>query len=237
MLPIRSARAQPLLALIGVLFGAWLLWSTWLLPQLPPRHGVAALAQSVGVRVVCWLLPIGIYLRRFYPSAPLRPMRLGLPKTPHHALSALAISTAAAYFVSLDVARKLGEPVLHVWQSALTNADTQLPVAAFFEELVFRGVVYAELLSLLGVNREIGYDELGARGRVWLANLSQSLVFVGLHWPWWILNEGMGASFLHKSGGVFLLSLVLGMVFVRGGSLWPCILLHWVNNLLSSLAP
>ncbi len=232
---LKRARVQALLTLLGVLFGGWLCWSTLLLPRLPALHGWAHVLQSIGVRLLLWVVPAAVYLWRTQRPSPLAPLRLSLPRSTHEWSSALVLVALAAYFVSLDVAHKLNVAAPHVWVAALRRAPESFPVAPLFEELIFRGVIFAELLSLLGVNRHIRRDDLRARGRVWLANLAQSLVFVGLHWPWWILADGIGASFFQKSGGVFLLSLVLGMVFVRGRSLWPCILLHWMNNLLSSL--
>ncbi len=105
-----------------------------------------------------------------------------------------------------------------------------------FEELVFRGVVFSELLRLSGLSGAAKPLPLRDRiQRAWLANLGASLVFVGMHWPWWIFTEGL-ATLPMRSLPVFLLSLVLGVVFARGRSLWPCVWLHWLNNSLSQLA-
>jgi membrane protease YdiL (CAAX protease family) len=135
------------------------------------------------------------------------------------------------------------------------------------EELVFRGVILAELLNLavaeqgrvgaatpnaaasagnvVSAPEERSATPLNATPGVpeperlrlsfWMANLSTSLAFVGLHWPWWIFTEGLSFVVLARSAGVFALSSVLGMLLVRSRSIWPCVFVHWLNNALVSL--
>lgn len=92
------------------------------------------------------------------------------------------------------------------------------------------------MLSLSGLSQRAELLPFATRiKRAWFANLGASLVFVGMHWPWWIYVEGLSFGIFVKSLPVFLLSLVLGVVFTRGRSLWPCVLLHWLNNSLAGL--
>lgn len=238
-LPLRMNardRFRALIVLVAVLFGAWTVWATVILPRLDPVAGRAHLIQSISVRVCLWVVPSAIYLWHVHRRFALDGLRLGLPPSPSHWAGGLGISALAAFAVSLDVARKTALPPLEVWRQLIVTAQLSFPTAPLFEELIFRGVILSELLSLLCENRPATPNDQKTRLRGWLANLSASLVFTGLHWPWWILTQGVGSVFWTNSAGVFLISLVLGMVFIRSRSLWPCVLLHWVNNSLSSLA-
>ncbi len=232
----RQQRSRQLLVLIGALFLSWTIWSTGILPRLQPATGIAHELRAISVRLLLWVLPAGTYLWLRYRSDLLRPLRLSLPPTARHWLIALGITAMASFAVSLDVARKLQAPPGEVWQRLLDTVQLSFPTAPFFEELIFRGVILSEMLSLLDARVQARSQDISLRQRTWLANLASSLVFAGLHWPWWIYTRGFDRVFWENTAGVFLISLVLGMLFIRGRSLWPCMLLHWLNNELSRLA-
>lgn len=224
-----------LLALIATLLLLWTVWATLVLPRLGPVEGARYILRGIVVRVLLWVVPSAVYLWRQHEHDRFGRLGLGLPPSARNAWLSLFTIAAAGFAVSLDVARKLSATPLHVWRLLFESISLEPPFAEFFEELVFRGVIFAELLALLQVSSRL-HSGVSGRARFWLANLAASLVFVGLHWPWWIYTEGFGIPFLTKTGGVLLISLVLGMVFVLGRSLWPCVALHWLNNALSALA-
>jgi len=226
---------RALLLLVAVLLVLWTFWSTQILPLLAPVEGASHALRSVGVRLGLWVLPCGIYLWWRHGRRALDGLRLGLPPTRVHWFVAVVIVTLASLAVSLDVARKLALPLAEVWLRFLDQVALTFPTAELFEELVFRSVILSEMLALWGADRSAGRSRAMARRRAWLANLAASLVFVGLHWPWWIFTEGLGQRFLLNTAGVFLISLVLGILFIGSRSVWPCVLLHVVNNTLSAL--
>jgi membrane protease YdiL (CAAX protease family) len=233
----RDARghARALTVLVLVLFFLWTTWSTQVLPSLPKLDGVALEVQAIVVRIALWVVPCAVYLWRRHQRAALANMRLGLPPTRRHWIVAGFVTAVASFAVSLDVARKLSVPTSEVWQRLLTEFQWAFPTAPLFEELTFRGVLLAELLSLLAVEVKAPEAPVTRRQRAWLANLAASVAFTGLHWPWWIFTGGMAGDFWEKTAGVLLISLVLGMLFIASRSLWPCVVLHWLNNALSGL--
>lgn len=230
-----EARQRPLLLLIATLLAGWTLWSTQILPRLPRLTGMEHLAQSIGVRLLLWGLPCAVYLWRTHRRRALRGLRLGLPPTPVAWLVAFVITALASLAVSVDVARQLDWPLSEVWVRCLERLPGGFPTSELFEELVFRSVLLSELLLLWCEGRRPDLTQAQARVRAWMANLAASLVFVGMHWPWWLYTIGIGETFFRLSAGVFLISLVLGMVFIGSRSVWPCVVLHWINNTLSSM--
>lgn len=232
-----SARSRALLGLIAVMFTLWTLWSTAALPHLPPTHGALNTVQSALVRVALWVAPSGLYLWKYKRAHALEGLCLGPPPSLERGLAAMSLVIAAALAVSVDVSRKLSVPIGEVWLELWRQGTFEGFQTPFFEELVFRGVIFSELLSLSGLSQQAQPLPFAVRlKRAWIANFAASLVFVGMHWPWWIFTEGLGFGLLLKSLPVFLLSLVLGVVFARGRSLWPCVGLHWLNNSLAQLA-
>lgn len=233
-----QAQRQPraLLVLIGSMLLLWTVWSTSILPRLPTTIGAPHVAQSVGVRVLLWVIPCAVYLARAKGREALDGVGLGWPRSWSGLSAAFLLSCAAALAVSVDVSRKLGIDVVGVWQLLLATRAFEGLQTPLFEEVVFRGVIFSELLRLSGLSDAAQPLPLTDRiRRAWLANTGASLVFVGMHWPWWIFTEGF-ATLPVRSLPVFLLSIVLGVVFARGRSLWPCVWLHWINNSLSQLA-
>lgn len=230
-------RLRPLLVLVASLFASWTLWATLLLPRLSPVDGIAQHVRSVGVRLLLWVLPSAVYLWHQYGKRALDPLQLGPPPSARHWAVSAALTVAASLAVSVDVARKLGVAPVTVWHRLVANYEFHFPTAPLFEELIFRGVIFSELITLLGVRSWTDSASLPARGRFWLANVMASVVFTGLHWPWWVYTHGLGDPRVYvQSAGVFLISIVLGILFVRGRSVWPCVVLHWLNNELSVLA-
>jgi membrane protease YdiL (CAAX protease family) len=143
--------------------------------------------------------------------------------------------------ITLNVAQELETHPVEVWRLLLASYEFEFPATPLFEEFVFRGVVFAGLLEVF-VYAALGQYHVDPKKSAlltwraaWSANLLATIVFVGAHWPYWIFTDGLGASLIMKSLPVFLLSLVLGMLFARGRSIWPCVLLHWINNELSAL--
>jgi membrane protease YdiL (CAAX protease family) len=236
-LPSLADRRRALLILVGVLLSAWTLWATVLLPALPPVEQPLQTLRSIAVRIAFWVLPCLLYARALRLPLTWKPWYFRLPPSPRHYALGLATTLAAGLAVSLDVARKLGVTPWAVWERLLTGETFAPPIGEFFEEFVFRGILLSEFLVVFGGASGESSPVPSNRARFWLANVAASLVFVGLHWPWWIYTEGFGVLFATRSVGVFLISLVLGMLLIQCRSLWPCVALHWLNNALSGLAP
>lgn len=85
-------------------------------------------------------------------------------------------------------------------------AASAVVVAPVIEELLFRGVLFAGLAK---------------RWPVWLAAVVSSLAFAVLHGQ---VNVGIYT---------FILGFLLSWLYVRSGSLYPGILVHFINNLVA----
>ena len=77
--------------------------------------------------------------------------------------------------------------------------------APLLEEMVFRGLVQTSLLNTLG------------RERRWLIVVVASILFAVTH---------LGAAIWQSLAALTVLSLILGFLYERTGSLWPSILVH-----------
>ena len=89
----------------------------------------------------------------------------------------------------------------------------------FTEEIVFRGFILMELWKMT---------------KFWAANLISSVLFLLIHFPKWY-KEG---SLLHAEAiGSFVFvicfGLLQGYVLKRTKSIWPCMIIHSVNNFMT----
>ena len=91
-------------------------------------------------------------------------------------------------------------------------------LVGFFEEIPFRGLVFQKLNEYMGF---------------WPASLLGSFLFVCLHIPYWISLDKPLSSFPYNSLYIFVFALLMCFVLKRSGSLWGCIILHGVNDLVS----
>ncbi len=167
---------------------------------------------------VTFVVPIWFY-RWLSKDDAVQPMRARAPmprKTVLYVLFGLAVVSAAAYLNALILGLfdygSFAEDVLHEAGTS-TNLElvllffTLAVVPAFVEELLFRGLVLSNLLPY---------------GRT-TAVLASAVLFGLMH-------QNVEQLLYATAAGV-----VIGWVYVCTGSIWPCILLHFCNNLRSVL--
>jgi len=92
-------------------------------------------------------------------------------------------------------------------------------LAAFMDEIVFRGVILQKANNLMSF---------------WKVNFVNALLFVLIHFPAWnhynylVLPKILGL--IHFT---FWFGIAMGYILKKSNSLWPCILIHMINNFLS----
>ena len=108
----------------------------------------------------------------------------------------------------------------HISVSITLAGVLSFVVSPFLEELLFRGLLLHELAELLPR---------------WVANLLTSLLFAGIHLPFWLSHGGMSEAMLTNTAGVFIFSLLAGWLYLDNSSIWPSTLAHIANNCVAAL--
>jgi CAAX protease family protein len=190
----------------------------------------ALLAQATGQLIpVLYLLwrasfkPRGPWLIGMIPVKPWRDLRWGVLGF----LAAVPMIMAAIQ-ATVFVGNLFGQeaPVLaHDMLKMLVDSDSQtgtaliivsaVLVAPILEESIFRGIVQSVMVETLGESRR------------WSVVIVASIVFMFMHadlvnWENW-----------QALPGLLVLGVVLGWLYERTGSLWPCIVLHTLFNTLN----
>ncbi len=227
--PVPQARRGPLLVVLGLaLLVSWACYALVVRPWVPSASPWAELLTNVGARTVFWGGPCAVYLWRVQGARWREPLGLAFPYGRRQVVSALVVPVVVAALLIWATARQLGV-AFEVLLAAFVEQARPRFTAPLFEELVFRGVVVSEALS---VARESAPSVGSWRWRYWGAQLAAAALFTLVHWPWWLMDRGLEGT-LAASLPLFATGLILGVVFGQTRSLWPCVLLHWVNNELS----
>ena len=220
----KSFPAVSLRVLLFLLLGFYLAWSIRVVLLMPVEAGIESfwVKQLIGqtARIALWGLPVFAMLASVHRVSVVRALKLDA--VPHGRALRNTIALCVAWLVitmlfgTLVEKRTLTFAVDHTAAEWATIAVTMI-WAPIFEEILFRGYVFQAL-----------------RGHMaWLgAAVISGALFAAGHWPGWIYLQGLHSGLVMQTVSITILGIVLAAVFEHGQSLWPCIILHTLNNLL-----
>jgi len=179
-------------------------------------------AYSNLLKLILWVMPASVFAYRVRGMPPAKYLGVSVLPSLRNWLLCFAITAiflfAGALFEVIIAKKTFCGASVSSLPSAL--ALLQLVISPLFEEILFRGLVMKELMTLLPT---------------YLANALTSLLFVGAHLPYWLSHGGPTQAMLANAFGVFVFSVVACWLFVKTASIWPPTFAHIANNILSSL--
>ncbi len=207
-----------------VFYAAWVLRVVLLLP-VDYRIDPAWLRQcwSQGLRLSLWVLPVLAWLKWVEGVRPAAYLRLNTFPRGRAMARGLGIMAGFLGLVSLSAVLLQGGGLRRL--AVMTGADWSglivgMSIVAFAEELLFRGFIFQRLRERRSFHR---------------ANLLTALLFLGIHFPGWLHMQGPHWGLLPLGAGIFIAGWVFGLVMEVTRSLWPPIVLHLLNNVLSGV--
>ncbi|MFZ1250745.1 MAG: CPBP family intramembrane glutamic endopeptidase [Candidatus Microsaccharimonas sp.] len=186
-----------------------------------PLQGInTSIFNTVGGVIVYGLaIAIVIGLPRLIAKRSTSRQDLGLQRLPTWMDIVWSLGGVVAYIILTSIVAALATVFLtfidysQVQETGFSNIVTRpeyilafislVVVAPFAEELLFRGYLFGKLQK---------------HAPIWIATLITSLLFAAVHLQWNVAID------------VFALSIVLCLLRVATGSLWPAILLHMMKN-------
>lgn len=171
---------------------------------------------STSVKFALWVLPAIAFARFVREQPPVAYLGITtMPSGRAWGVSALLTALYLGAVIALEVAigGKAFVPVLP-GMAALVF----LIASCLIEEILFRGLILRELSECF-------------RGAA--ANVVCSLLFVAIHLPYWLWSRGLDAGVMADAVGVFLVSLLFGVLYLRTRSIWPAFAAHVLNNSVS----
>jgi hypothetical protein len=220
----------PRLGLLSLaVLGLWAVWATgYSLLDLKSQPDVALL--GVTARVLCWVLPAFAYLVSSYGLGWSQPIGLGFPYGTRQIVRAVLTTLVVGALLIFGTAVQFHTSPGRLLSELEAHARLELE-APVFEEIVFRGIITSEALTWASQSSK-DWNQL--RRRFWAALLGSALVFVLVHWPYYLMVKTPSAV-LSDSLSLAVIALVLGFTFAQTRSVYVCIFLHWLNNALSAL--
>jgi len=176
------------------------------------------------IKFLLWVIPAGLYI--FYHERQNLLINLKITSPINWRELGIGLAASVLYFVLVFTVEKLYSgrtlmPLLHASASAWLVTLAQVFFSPISEEILFRGFVLPRLSERLPF---------------WEANAIQAILFTAMHWPNWLWVNGFQAWIIVTSVSIFILALFLGWMLRRTNSIWPPIVVHIINNFLSSFA-
>jgi membrane protease YdiL (CAAX protease family) len=215
-------QSNRLLLYVAVFFIVWTIRATVLFPiDKSISSPVLGKVYADMLRVFIWVLPVFLYIGWVDQKRPIEYLRfntVGQAKDLFPSVVIVIIYFALVLFVdSVLVNHPLKITIAPLSNSWLKTIFV-LTVAPVAEEILYRGFILQKLQISLGN---------------WRSNLITSLLFIAIHWPNWLYTGKSLIEIGIVSAQSFVLSLLLGYLMQRTQSLWPSILTHMLNNVIS----
>jgi uncharacterized protein len=174
------------------------------------------------LKLFLWVVPASAFAYWLRSTPPAK--YLGLSVRPSHRKGLLYLAITLGFLLAVTLfeitfGRKSFSGV-NLASVPIPLALLQFLISPLFEEILFRGLVMKELMTLLPT---------------YLANVLTSLLFVGAHLPYWLSHGGPTQAMFANCFGVFAFSVLAGWLFARSASTWPPTVAHIANNILSAL--
>ncbi|NUM47544.1 MAG: CPBP family intramembrane metalloprotease [Anaerolineales bacterium] len=205
-----------------LLFVVWSIRATYL--YAIDEHIASAslrLVYSTGIKFALWVLPAFAFAYRIRREAPFHALGFTtFPSARQWLPLLLILGTYLGVIIGFETLTGQKEltftrPLTFTFSGFLFTFASPL-----IEEILFRGLLLKEFAHLMPK---------------WRANLLTSLLFAGIHLPFWLSQEGFTPMVIANTVGVMLFSLVAGWLFLRSKSLWPPYLAHVLNNIVAGL--
>lgn len=177
---------------------------------------------SNALKFIIWVVPVFTTLR-VWGLRPLTYTRLTTPvKRRGLIIGAIVVMVWLSLVVLVEAAISHRSVLVMLFQRF--SEWPIILIGVFFspiwEEILFRGFFLNRL------NESLSF---------WKANVISSLLFMFVHWPYWVSKFGFTQNVIKDSINVFLLGCLFGWLMKKTNSLWPAIGAHIANNFVSSL--
>ena len=216
---VETSHRYSLLKHIVFFYIIWAFSEIVLFPFLKMKGVIFSDTFGLIWKITVWLLPI-IAILKAEKTPIFTYLKLNSSKNAAILWSTLGISFITSYNILMHIIF-YSSLVFSPWLTFTQWLNTVF-MAGFVEETLFRGYFL---------------QKIKARFSFWKANLFVSFLFVSIHFPIWYVNADKIAhnvvAWSQLITFIFGFSLLQGWLFRKSNSLWPCIMMHMMNNFMA----
>jgi membrane protease YdiL (CAAX protease family) len=213
-------------------------------------------------KLIFWITPLLFYLssrgsKDFLADLGLRLYKgTNLKKAVWWTIGSCAILSGLLFFIPLQLHRTPN------WNHTPNDWLNSVLLAGVIEEIIFRGFLFQQILRLLEAHQppytmetieeeesiEQPEEEEGILLPDWLESLFPSrnvliastistAIFVLIHYPNWLETHQSPLLIATTSLFNLLFGYILCVLLRKSESLWPCVILHCLNNFITLVLP
>ena len=176
---------------------------------------------SESVKILFWTIPVFLFLIIVDKTNPFQALKLSTRLRSSGWI--VPVAGLIGYFVTTLVFEYFAHRRsldLSSGAVGLFGSLANVSITPFSEEILFRGFILGKLSEMTSFAK---------------ANVITSILFIAIHQPNWLWVNGFQPWIPVVSGGIFILSLLLGWLVRRTNSLYPAIAGHIINNFIAIL--
>lgn len=199
--------------MIGYLFVFYFVWSIkelWLRQYIYSFDETTSAFFEALVKSFIWIVPAWLYIKNYLATNPINYLKMNV-NVKKGLFWGLVLSLLVGLYFAFET-YILNQQSFH-FSLSYNDYLNGFIMAGIAEEIVFRGLILQE------INKRLAF---------WKANVITALLFLVIHYPFWIYNE----TFFNLGTHIYvvLLGLLFGFVYKKTGSLWSVVLLHAFHN-------
>jgi membrane protease YdiL (CAAX protease family) len=206
---------------LAVFFALWILRATYLIRiDQSIQSSESRAAFSMLAKIMLWAFPAALFGYWARRTNPIEYLGLSaIPSSKKWTICLITISLWCLVIFSFELAA--GHKTVSIGtgiESGIVSRFAIFILTPLIEEIFFRGLVLKEISVFI---------------RFAFSNIVTSLLFVGIHLPYWISSGIQPHEIARTSLGVFLFSLFAGWLYFFSKSIWPPTAAHMANNILA----
>lgn len=204
--------------MIRYIFIFYLVWSIkelWLRQYIYSFDETTSAFMEALVKCFIWIVPAWLYIKYYLSTNPTDYLKINA-NVKKGLFWGIVLSLLVGLYFAFET-YIFNQQSFH-FSLSINDYLNGFVVAGIAEEIVFRGLILQE------INKRVAF---------WKANVITALLFLVIHYPFWIYNESIFDFGTHIY--VVLLGLLFGFVYKKTGSLWSVVLLHAFHNFFVSI--
>jgi membrane protease YdiL (CAAX protease family) len=210
---LKVHRVHYLLMYFLLLYTAWAMHRIILAPMIYKEYaGLPGILLNGLIKVFIWAVPVFMYIIYIDGNKPNTYLKLN-NRILMGIVWGLVISIA---LIGINLIKMFvyGKNALNL-NASMDNLVNVVLITCLTEEIVFRGFLLKKIEEFI---------------EFWGANIIVAILFVTIHFPIWIANEG-GIT-ITKVIPVMALGILFGYAYKKTDSLWTSIIIHGANNFM-----